>query len=134
MIISIVIHYEYYHYFHQVILIMEYLDGGNDDYNYDSSLVLSLFLSGDPDNGVFGRRRAFRESCRGGFQPHRVRLLPIHEADLQVPSQSLFSKLFFLFMLFSLFSWEVLKTDILRSAPLALTVSKCENFDQLKRA
>ena len=51
---------------------MEYLDGGDDDYNYDSLLVLSLFLSGDPDNGVFGRRRAFRESCRGGFQPHRV--------------------------------------------------------------
>ena len=51
---------------------MEYLDGGDDDYNYGSLSVLSLSLSGDPDNGVFGRRRAFRESCRGGFQPHRV--------------------------------------------------------------
>ena len=30
------VHYQYYHYFHQVILIMEYLDGGDDDYNYDS--------------------------------------------------------------------------------------------------
>ena len=50
--------------------------------------------SGDPKNGVFGRRRAFRESCRGGFQPHRVGLLPIHEADLQVPSQSLFLSYF----------------------------------------
>ena len=72
----------------QVILKMEYLDGGDDDYNYDSLLVLSLFLSGDPDNGVFGRRRAFRESCRGGFQPHRVGLLSVHEADLQVHSQN----------------------------------------------
>ena len=56
----------------QVILKMEYLDGGDDDYNYGSLSVLSLSLSGDPDNGVFGRRRAFRKSCRGGFQPHRV--------------------------------------------------------------
>ena len=36
---------------------MEYLDGGDDDYNYDSLLVLSLFSSGDPDNEVLGRRR-----------------------------------------------------------------------------
>ena len=40
----------------QGILKMEYLDGGDDDY-YDSLLVLSSFLSGDLDNGVFGLSR-----------------------------------------------------------------------------
>lgn len=45
------------------------------------------FLEGDPDNGVPGRGGTLWKSCWGGFQPHRVRLLPIYETDLQVSSQ-----------------------------------------------
>ena len=45
---------------------------------------------GDPGDGVPGRGRAVREGRRGRLQPDRVRLLPVHEADLPrrpVPSQ-----------------------------------------------